>query len=100
MYCVSSVTLSTVDLPRRKPACFGGTCGSTIVSMRLCINLSRILNGTQSSEMGLSDLGSCAGLFGFGSATAVARRQVFGSFDLRKHDAKNEHSQAVVFALW
>ena len=50
--------------------------------------------------MGLCDLGSCAGLFGFGRATTVARRQVFGSFDLRKHDVKNEHSQAVVFALW
>ena len=30
----------------------------------------------------------------------VARRQVFGRLDLRKHDMKNEHSQAVVFALW
>ena len=39
-------------------------------------------------------------LFGFGRATTVARRQVFGSLDLRKHDVKNEHSQAVVFALW
>ena len=68
--------------------------------MRLCINFSRILNGTQSSEMGLYDLGSCVGLFGFGRATTVARRQVFGSFDHRKHDVKNEHSQAVVFALW
>ena len=98
--CVSSVTWSTVDRPRRKPACSRGSCGSTTGSMRLCINLSRILNGTQSSEMGLYDLGSCAGLFGFGRATAVARRQVFGNFDLRKHDVKNEHSQAVVFALW
>ena len=34
------VSWSTVDLPRRKPAC----CGSTIWSMRLCINLPRILN--------------------------------------------------------
>ena len=33
-------------------------------------------------------------------ATTVARRQVFGSFELWKHDVKNEHSQAVVFALW
>ena len=68
--------------------------------MRLCINLSRILNGAQSSEMGLYDLGYCAGLFGFGRATTVARRQVFGILHLRKHDVKNEHSQAVVFALW
>ena len=72
MSCVSSVTWSTVDLPRRKPACSRGSCGS----MRLCINLSRILNGTQSSEMGLYDFGSCAGLLGFGRATTVARRQV------------------------
>ena len=100
MSCVSSVTWSTVDRPRRKPACSRGSCGSTTGSMRLCIILSRILNGTQSSEMGLYDLGSCAGLFGFGSATTVARRQVFGSLDLRKHDVRNEHSQAVVFALW
>ena len=68
--------------------------------MRLCIILSRILNGAQSSEIGLYELGSCAGLFGFGSVTTVARRQVFGSLDLRKHDVRNEHSQAVVFALW
>ena len=73
---------------------------STSGSMRLCINLSRILNGTQSSEMGMYDLESCAGLFGFGRATTVARHHVFGSLDLRKHDVKNEHSQAVVFALW
>ena len=33
-------------------------CGSTIWSIRLCINLSRILNG----DMGMYDLGSCAGL--------------------------------------
>ena len=59
MYCVSSVTWSTVDRPRREPACSRGSCGSTTGSMRLCINLSRILNGTQSSEMGLYDLGSC-----------------------------------------
>ena len=72
MYCVSSVTWSTVDLPRRKPACSRGSCGS----MRLCINLSRILNGTQSSEMGLYDFGSCAGLLGFGRDTTVARRHV------------------------
>ena len=72
MSCVSSVTWSTVDLPRRKPACSRGSCGS----MRLCINFSRILNGTQSSEMGLYDFGSCAGLLGFGRATTVARRQV------------------------
>ena len=32
--------------------------------------------------------------------TTVARRQVFGSFDLRKHDVKNEHSTALVFAFW
>ena len=57
MYCVSSVTWSTVDRPRRKPACSRGSCGSTTWSMRLCINLSRILNGTQSSEIGLYDLG-------------------------------------------
>ena len=98
---VVRVTWSTVDQPRRKPACSRGSCGSTTGSMRLCINLSRILNLTQSSEMGLYELGSCAGLFGFGRrATTVARRQVFGSLDLRKHDVKNEHSQAVVFALW
>ena len=30
----------------------------------------------------------------------VARRQVFGSFDLRKHDVKNDHDKVVVFALW
>ena len=95
MSCVSSVTWSTVDRPGRKPACSRGSCGSTTGSMRLCIMLSRILNGTQSSEMGLYDLGSCAGLFGFGSATTVARRQVFGSLDLRKHDVRNKHSQAV-----
>ena len=29
-----------------------------------------------------------------------ARRQVFGSLDLRKHDEKNEHSQRDVLALW
>ena len=69
-----------------------GRCG--------CVSTSRILNGTQCSEMGLYGLGSCAGLFGFWSATTVERRQVFGSLDLRKHDVKNEHSQAVVFALW
>ena len=63
-------------------------------SKRLCIN------GTQSREMGLCDLGSCTGLFGLGRATAVARRQVFGSLDLRKHDVSNEHSQAFVFVLW
>ena len=100
MSCVSSVTWSTVDPPRRKPACSRGSCGLTTGSMRLCINLSRILNGTQSSEMDLYDLGSCASLFRFGRATTVARRQVFGSLDLRKHDVKNEHSHAVVFALW
>ena len=77
-----------------------GSCGATTGSMQLCINLSRILNGTQSSEMGLYDLGSCSGLFGFGRATALARRQVFGSLDLRKHDVRNEHSQAFVFATW
>ena len=90
------VAWSTVDLPRRKPAC----CGSTIWSMRLCINLSRILNGTRSSPTGLYDLESCACLFCFGRTTTVARRQVFGSLGLQKHDATNEHSQAVVFALW
>ena len=58
MSYVSSVTWSTADLPRRKPACSRGRCGFTTGSMRLCINLSRILNGTQSSEMGLYDLGS------------------------------------------
>ena len=42
MYCLSSVTWSTVDLPRRKPACSRGSCRSTTVSMPLCINLSRI----------------------------------------------------------
>ena len=98
--CLRLSCVSSVDLPRRKPACSRGSCGSTTGSMRLCINLSRTLNGTQSSEMGLYDLGSCAGLFGFGRPTTVARRQVFGSLDLRKHDVKNEHSQAVVFALW
>ena len=87
LQCLVLVVL--LDLPRRKPACSRGSCGSTTGSMRLCINLSRILNGTQSSEMGLCDLGSCAGLFGFGRATTVAWRQVFGSFDLRKHDEKN-----------
>ena len=46
------------------------------------------------------DLGSCTRLFGFGMATTLARRQVFGSVALRKHYVKNEHSQAVVFALW
>ena len=40
--------------------------------------------------MGLYDLGSCACLFGFGRATTVAWKQ----------DVKNEHSQAVVVALW
>ena len=97
MYCVSSVTWSTVDLPRRKPACSRGRCRSTTGSMRLCII---ILNRTQSSKMGMYDLGSCAGLFGYVRATTVARCQVVGSLDLRKHDTKNEHSQAVVFALW
>ena len=63
-------------------------------SMRLSINSSRILNGTQISEMGLFDLGSFAGLFRFGRATTVARRQVFGSLNLRKHDVKNEHRHA------
>ena len=52
-----------------------GRCGCVSTSPD-----SRILNGTQSSEMGLYDLGS---LFGFGRATTVARRQVFGSFDPR-----------------
>ena len=64
MSCVSSVTWSTFDLPRQKPACSRGSFGSTTGTMRLCINLSRIVNGTHSSEMGLYDLGSCAGLFG------------------------------------
>ena len=68
--------------------------------MRLCNNLSRILNGMQSRAMSLYDLGSFAGLLGFGRATTVARRQVFVSLDLRKHDVKNEHSQVVVYALW
>ena len=96
MYCVSGDTWSTVDLPWWKPACSRGSCGSTTGSTRLCINLSRILNGTQSSEMGLYDLGSCAGLFDVGRATTVAQRQVFGSLYLRKHDVKNEHdSQAL-----
>ena len=100
MYCVSCVTWSTVYIPRRNPACFRGSCGSTTGSMRQCINLSRILNGTQSSAMGLYDLGSCAGLFGFGRPTTVARRQVFERLDLRKQDVMNEHIQAVVFARW
>ena len=96
MSCVSRVILSTVDLSWGKLNCSRENCGSSTESMRLCINLSRILNGTQSNEMGLYDLGSCAGLFGYGRATTVARRQVFGSLDLRKHDGKNEHSHAVV----
>ena len=100
MYCVSIVNWSIFDLPRRKQACSRGSCGSTTGSMRLCDNLSRILNGMQSREMSLYDLGSCAGLLGFGRATTVARRQVFVSVDLRKHDVKNEHSQVVVYALW
>ena len=62
--CISSVLLkytwSTVDLPRRKPACSRGRCGSTTGSMQLSVNLSRILNGMQCSEMGMYDLGSCA----------------------------------------
>ena len=100
MYWVSSITWPTVDLPRRNPACSRGRCESTTGSMRLWINLSRNLNGAQSSEMGLYDFGSCAGLFGFRRPTTVARRQVFGSLHLRKHDVKNEYIQAVVFALW
>ena len=36
--------------------------------------LSRILNGTQRSEIGLYDVGSCVGLFGFERASTVARR--------------------------
>ena len=56
MYCVSSVIWSTVDLSRRKPACSRGSCGSTTGLIRLHINVSRILNETQSSEMGLYDL--------------------------------------------
>ena len=50
--------------------------------------------------MGLYDLWPCAGLFCFRKATTLARRQVFGSLDLRKHDVKNECSQTVVFTLW
>ena len=76
MSCVSSVSLPGPPyLPRRKPACSRGRCGFTTGSMRLCINLSRILNGTQSSEMGLYHLGSCVGSFGFESqrASTVAR---------------------------
>ena len=85
MYCVSSVTWSTV---------------ATTGSMRLCMNLSRILNETQISDMGMYE-GSCAGLSGFGSVTTVARRHVFGSLDLRKHAVKNKLTYlAVVFALW
>ncbi|KAI9529551.1 hypothetical protein NQZ68_011261 [Dissostichus eleginoides] len=68
--------------------------------MRLWIIISKILNGTQSSEMGLYDLGSSVGLFGFGRAMTEARRQVFGSFDLRKHDEKNAQSQPDVVVLW
>ncbi|KAI9523059.1 hypothetical protein NQZ68_031919 [Dissostichus eleginoides] len=59
--------------------------------MRLWIILSKILNGTQSSEMGLYDLGSSAGLFGFGRAMTEARRQ---------HDEKNAQSQPDVVVLW
>ena len=66
--------------------------------MWLCISLSRILNGTLSNEIGLYDLGSCVGLFGFERATPVPWRQVFGS--LEKPDVKSEHSQAVVFSLY
>ena len=57
-------------------------------------SFSRTLNGTQSSETGLFDSASFAGLFGFGRATTVVRRQVFGSLNLRKHDVKNEHRHA------
>ena len=52
------MTWSTVDLPRRRPACSRGSCGSTTGSTQLCINLSRIFNRTQNSEMGLYDLGT------------------------------------------
>ena len=99
LQCIALVVLLAPPLIYHGESRFVPEEAVTSGSMRLCINLSRILNGTQSSEMGLVLLG-VFGLFGFGRATTVARRQVFGSLDLRKHDVKNEHSQAVVFALW
>ena len=65
MYCVSIVTWPTVYLPWRKQACSRGSRWSTTGSMRLCNNLSRILNGMQSREMSLYDLGVMRRLIGF-----------------------------------
>ena len=64
-----SVTWSTADLPR--------LVRSVTWSMRLSINLSRISNGTQSSEMDVR-LVYCAVFFGFGRATTVASLREFG----------------------
>ena len=87
LLCIVLVVLH--DQSRRKPACSRGSRGSTTGSMRLCINLSRILNGTQSSEMGMYDLGSCAGFFGFWEghegSTAPCLREL-GSSETRREE--------------
>ena len=63
---------------------------STNESMRLCINLSRILNGTQSNEVGLYDLIGVLPWFiwfweGHDVTTAPGLREL-GSSETRRED--------------
>ena len=57
MYCVSSVTWSTVDLPRRKSACSRGSFGSTTGSMRLCRSYHAVQNLEWDAEQRVRSLG-------------------------------------------
>ena len=100
MSWVMRVTWSTVDLPRRKPACSLGSCGSMTGSRRACRRRSMSLYGTQRRAIGRYPLGSSSGLFGLGRAITLERCQIFGSLDQWRHSEQKRRSHSVTFRPW
>ena len=100
MSWVRRVTCSAVDLPRRKPACSQGSCGSMTGSSRVWCRRSRNLQGTHRRAIGRYPFGSSRGLLGLWMAITLERRQILGNLQEWRHCEQKRRSYPVAFTPW